>query len=392
MPDKPLESYINEKRMVELGARMVRIPSVTGEEKAMADFLAAEFKRMGLEVKTMGETPDRPNIIGRLRGSAGKPVLIFNGHIDVVPTGDRALWSFDPWAGIVRNGKLLGRGSCDMKLALAAEMEAVMALLDAGVKLNGDIILECVVDEERGGYKGTKYVTDNGVVGDFCINTDGGDLKIGICSKGDYGVEITTFGKATHASTPEKGVNAVHQMLAIANELRRIPRRCGWSARRHKLVGPPLINVSVMEGGIQRNMVPDKCRMVVDRRTVPGFETMDDARREIAEVIETQKRRDPRLHVEVKEIIDVDAYEIPETGPVVQALVSAATKVMGRKPRFTGCKGFTDGHWLTVNHGIPCATFGGNGGGVHGVDEYADIDSYVKSARVYALAALELVG
>lgn len=131
--------------------------------------------------------------------------------------------------------------------------------------------------------------------------------------------------------------------------------------------------------------------MIVDRRTVPGYETMNDARKEIANVIEEEKKRDPKLNVEVKEIIDVDAYEISDNEPVVQALLTAGKKVLGRKPKLAGCKGFTDGHWLTINHGIPCSTFGGLGEGVHGVNECAEIESFVKSAKVYSLAALTLV-
>jgi acetylornithine deacetylase/succinyl-diaminopimelate desuccinylase family protein len=392
MHRKTVDSYVNAERMTRLAVSLVKIPSVTGEEKQAADFLVNEFKAMGLEVRVMEEETNRSNVIARLKGKVGKPVLVFNGHVDTVPTGDLSLWSVDPFAGIVKDGKLYGRGSCDMKGGIAAMTEAVKAIQDSGQELRGDILLECVVDEERGGYKGTKYVTDNGVLGDFCINCDGGDLMVGICSKGDYGVEITAHGKAAHASRPELGVNAVHQMIHLANEIRRIPRRNGWSKRRHRQVGPPLINVSVFEGGLQRNMVPDYCRMVVDRRTVPTYETMDDARREIKEVIEQQRRHDPHLKVTMKEIIDVDAYEISSSEPVVRVLLTAGKKVLGWKPRLSGCKGFTDGHWLTVNHGIPCATFGGLGKGVHGVDEYADLESFVKSAKVYALAAVTLVG
>jgi len=391
MSQRSIDSYINAGRMTKLAADLVRIPSVTGNEKAVADFLVDEYKAMGLEVKVLAENVNRPNVIARLKGTVGKPTLIFNGHIDTVPVGDEKLWSVEPLGGVVKDGRLYGRGSCDMKGGIAGMTEAVRAIQDFHTKPKGDIVLECVVDEERGGYLGTKYVTERGVVGDFCINGDGGELKVGICSKGDYGVEIVTHGKAAHASRPELGINAVHQMIRLANEIRRIPRRNEWSKRRHKLVGPPLINISVLEGGVQRNMVPDYCRMVVDRRTVPTYETMDDARKEIANVIEEEKRRDPKLKVDVKEIIDVDAYEISYNEPVAQALLTAGKKVLGRKPRLSGSKGFTDGHWLTVNNGIPCSTFGGLGGGVHGVDEYADIESFVKSAKVYALAALSLV-
>ncbi|MCJ7609189.1 M20 family metallopeptidase [Candidatus Bathyarchaeota archaeon] len=387
---RQVDSYVDAQRLTRLAADLVKIPSVTGEEKAVGEFLADELRAAGLQVRTMGEDASRPNVVARLKGTEGRPVLIFNGHIDVVPPGDEKLWSYSPFAGTVENGKLLGRGSCDMKTGIAAMIEAVRAVQESGQCIRGDIVLECVVDEERGGYKGTKYVTDHGVTGDYCINCDGGDLMVGICSKGDYGVELTTIGKAAHASAPERGVNAIHQMIRLADEVRRIPRRNTWHRRRHRLVGPPLINISVIEGGLQRNMVPDRCSMIIDRRTVPSTETMDDARNEIRKVIEDEKKRDPLLRVELREIIDVDAYEVSEGEPVVQALLIAGKKVLGKRPRFTGCKGFTDGHWLTVNHGIPCATFGGLGGGVHGVDEYADLKSFVDSAKVYAHAAVAL--
>jgi acetylornithine deacetylase/succinyl-diaminopimelate desuccinylase family protein len=392
LPKKRIDSYIDAERLTKLAVNLVKIPSVTGEEKMVADFLAQEYKSMGLEVEILAEDMKRPNVVARLRGTEERPVLIFNGHIDTVPIGDEKLWSVEPFGATVKQGKLYGRGSCDMKTGIAAMTEAVRAIQESGEKPRGDIVLECVIDEERGGYLGTKYVTDKGVRGDFCINCDGGEQRVGVCSKGDYGVEVTMHGKAAHASRPDLGVNAIHQMIRFADEIRRIPRRNNWAERRHKLVGPPLINISVIHGGVQRNMVPDLCSMVIDRRTVPGYETMNDARKEIADIVVQQKKQDPKLNVDIREIIDVDAYEISPNEPVVQALLTAGKKVLGKKPKLSGCKGFTDGHWLTTNHGIPCATFGGIGSGTHGVDENADIESFVKSAKVYALAALGLVG
>jgi len=383
--------WVDRDRLLGLTRELVRIPSVTGEEAQLAEFLAKRMEAVGLEVQVLGAERTRLNVVGRLRGSVGRPVLIYNGHMDTVPIGERSLWSQDPYGGDLVDGGLYGRGSQDMKAGLAAMIETVEALKRSGIQLRGDLLLEAVVDEERGGYLGTRWLVENGFRGDLAIVCEGGDLKLYTCHKGDYGVEISTIGKATHAATPEKGVNAVHKMIDVANALLAIPRRFHWEKRTHPLTGPPLISLSVIEGGIQRNMVPDHCRMVVDRRVVPRFESVEEARREFQAVLSELQAKDEQLKIETKEIIDVEPAEVAETEPIVTAMQTAAERALGYRLEIAGLKGFTDAHWMVNRHAIPTVSFGTRGGNIHGVDEYVEVDSIVSVAKVLTQLAADLL-
>lgn len=370
---------------------LVAIPSFSGEEERIASFLADKVEGLGLELEVGGFDAKRPNVVGTLKGSIGRPVLIYNGHMDTVPVGEGSKWSHDPFGGEIYDGRLYGRGSQDMKGGLAAMLEVVEAFKDAKVKPKGDLILEFVVDEERGGYFGTKWCVERKIMGDYAVICEGGDHKIYVCHKGDYGFELTVFGKAAHAATPEKGVNAIHKAIKIANALLQIPERFGWRKRSHSLVGEPIIGISVIQGGIQRNMVPDKCLMTIDRRVVPGFEDLEKARREVREVLEELKATDESLRFEIREIIAVEPAEISEDEVIVQALQSSAHKVLGKGLDIGGLKGFTDAHWLIKGLGIPTVSFGTHGGNIHGVDEYVEVASLIETAEVLAELAGSLL-
>ncbi|MEM3047549.1 MAG: M20/M25/M40 family metallo-hydrolase [Candidatus Bathyarchaeia archaeon] len=242
-----------------------------------------------------------------------------------------------------------------------------------------------------GRHLGTRWLVENGFKGDYAVICEGGDLRLYTCHKGDYGLEIRTVGKATHAATPEKGVNAVHKMIDVANALLAVPNRFRWEERNHPLAGPPLISISVIEGGIQRNMVPDRCRMVVDRRVVPRFETVEDARREVQTVLSELRAKDEKLSVETAEVIDVEPAEVSETEPIVSAMQTAAEKALGHRLEVAGLKGFTDAHWMVNQHRIPTVSFGTRGGNIHGVDEYVEIDSIISVAKVLAQLAVDLL-
>lgn len=382
--------HIEVTSVVSLTKRLIRIPSVTGQEEEIAEFVANELERLGLEVQLMGEEAERPNVVGRLLGSVGKPALVLNAHIDTVPPGDVSSWSVDPYSAEEKDGRIYGRGSCDNKSAVAAMIEAVKAIKKSKIKLKGDLLLEFVVDEERGGYEGTKWLLDRGVKGDYAVVCDG-ELEVATCHKGDYSVELTSLGRLAHAARPYEGINAVHQMINVANALLSIPHRYGWQNRKHTLCGIPYINVSVIDGGIQRNMVPDKCRMVIDRRVVPGLETLEDAKNEIETVLSELQRKDSDLTLKKKEIIAIEPQEISKGESVVEALIAAYERVVGTEPKIAGCMVFTDAHWFTNNYNIPAVCMGVSGGNEHGTDEYVEVDSLLTAAKIYSCVSVDLL-
>lgn len=372
---------------------MVRIPSVTGEEAAIAEYIARILEDIGFDVDEHMAEEGRPNVVGVMHGEEGSPKLILNGHMDTVPPGDFEKWNFDPYGGEISDGRLFGRGSCDMKGGLAAMMTAVKAIVDSGAQLRGDIIFTAVVDEEKGGYKGTKYIVDNGVLGDYALIAEPSQMDIHIAHKGDLGIEVTVYGKTAHAANPERGINAIHKMTDVINGILEIPQRFDWKNKKHRLVGTPTIGVSTIKGGIQRNIVPDTCSAVIDRRIVPTLESLEGARNEIEMQLDRLRNIDPQLDVKItKNILEVEACEISENEPVVKALKKAHVKLMEKEPDVKGILGFTDAHFLVNQGGVPTAMFGpGSIDQAHSENEYVEVKQLIKTSRIYAQTIVELL-
>jgi acetylornithine deacetylase/succinyl-diaminopimelate desuccinylase family protein len=378
---------IDKKEVTELTREMVKIPSITGNEAELADYIKSRLKEIGFKVSQIEVEKNRPNIIGKLEGQKGSPILLLNGHMDTVPPGDLEKWDHDPYIGTVEKGRLYGRGACDMKGGLASMLTAAKSIADSGESLAGNIIFTAVVDEERGSIKGTKVLVDQGIKADQALIAEPSDLKVNIAHKGDLGLEIILHGKVAHAANPSKGVNAVHKMIYLIQEILNIPEKYKWNERKnHSLVGLPTLGISVIKGGIQRNMVPDYCSAVFDRRTVPRLDSIDEAKRELLTIIEESKEKDPELVVELKNILEVESCEIRESEPIVQILKNCFKKIYLREPIVTGVSYFTDAHFLVNQGGIPSAMYGpGSIDQAHAVNEYVDLEQLVDSSKVYAL-------
>lgn len=219
---------------------MVRLPSVThppgGDEGRVQNYVAELFRRMGLEVDIFEPTDvpgltehegywpgldytGRPNVVGVWKGQGGGRDLILNGHCDVVPEGPHEQWSDDPFGGAVKNGRLYGRGSVDMKGGISAMAMAVQVLKDCGIKLKGDVILESVVNEELGGYNGTLACIVKGYRADAAIVTEPSDLKIEPANKGGQAYRITVEGMGAHTSFWWEGVSALDKAILIKQKI-----------------------------------------------------------------------------------------------------------------------------------------------------------------------------
>jgi acetylornithine deacetylase len=280
-----------------------------------------------------------------------------------------------------------------MKGGIASMLNAVETILDKGIELKGDLVLCTVVDEERGGYKGTEHIMNNGVRGDYALIAEPSKMNVLIANKGDLGMNLKVYGKTAHAANPQMGINAIHHLIKIVNRILEIPDKLNWSAKTHSLVGPPTIGISVIKGGIQRNMVPDYCSAIVDRRIVPGLETIDEAKKEIEVEITEAMAEDPQIKAELETFIEVEACEIGKNEKIVKTLLSSYRECFGLDPLVTGVSYFTDAHFMVNRYGIPTAIFGpGSIDQAHAVDEYVDIDQLVNASRVYALTLTELLG
>ena len=285
----------------------------------------------------------RVNVVGTRAGAGGGALLHLNGHIDVVPAG--AGWTVDPFGGVILDGRLYGRGSCDMKAGIAAAVYAAEAIRRAGVTLPGTIEVSGTVDEESGGFAGVAWLAEHGRVArgrtDYVIipeplNVD----RICIGHRGVYWFEVIVHGRIAHGSMPFLGVSAIERMGAVLEALpHRAAARAGRAGRRAMPVVPEgarhaTLNVNTIIGGqanetVQSPCVADRCRAVFDRRFLieEGFEA---TRAEVVQLLERTAARVPDLRYELNDLMVVHPVQAPEGSPVVASLQRSIQSVLGR--------------------------------------------------------------
>jgi acetylornithine deacetylase len=279
------------KRLIEIESVNPNMEEGTGEAK-IASFIVNCLESIGVEVFTQHVTDDRYNVIGVLRGEGDGPALMINGHMDTV--GVKGM-TIDPFKPFIENDNIHGRGACDMKGSLAGMIAAIKALINSNVKLKGDLLFSAVVDEE---YKsiGTekliqKHRSDAVIVGEPT------NLQIGIAHKGYVWLEIETHGKAAHGSIPEKGIDAIAHMAKIITQIQNLEK--AYVKKKHDLVGVPKIHTSTIEGGSEWSIIPDFCRLKLERRTIPG-ETFSTVVNEINDILSKLSEDVPSFKATVK--------------------------------------------------------------------------------------------
>lgn len=380
---------INQQRLLDLAADLVRIPSENppGNEAAVADFLTAYFRHLGIEPTVQEMAPGRPNVLVRLEGHEPGPHLIFNGHTDVVPAGPG--WTTDPYGGEIRGGRLYGRGSADMKGGVAAMIEAALTVYQ-GTPFRGAITLAMVADEEEGG-GGTRHAVQQGLRGDWAIIPEPTDLRPVIAHKGDFNFSITVQGQAAHGSVPERGVNAIYGAGRLLTAIQELNARL--AKRSHPLVGTPTISVGTIHGGEITCMVPAVCRVAVDRRVIPG-ERPDDVIDEVRELLATLAEDDPDFRAEMEVPIQALPMELAPDQPVVSALRNATRQVAGEDPGVFGWAATCDASILAEEAQTPSVIFGPGSieQAAHRPDESVAVAELVACAEIYVLTILDLLG
>jgi len=347
----------------------------------------------------------RVNVVGSRRGGGG-PVVHLNGHIDVVPPGDG--WTLDPFAGIVRDGRIFGRGVCDMKAGLAAAVYAAEAIARAGVQLPGTIEISGTVDEESGGFAGVAWLAERGRIArartDYVIipeplNVD----RICIGHRGVYWFELTVRGRIAHGSMPFLGVSAVDGMTEVLAAIRH-ELEPALAARVTAMPVVPeaarhaTINVNAIEGGqpidgIQTPCVADRCRAIFDRRFLieEGFGRAKD---EIDALVKRALLVVPGVEYDLRDLMVVEPVLTPHGSPVVSAVERAIARVLDRQATLVASPGTYDHKHIARIAGIPhCIAYGpGELELAHQPDESCRIDDLVNATKVMALAALDLMG
>ncbi|MBA3640609.1 MAG: acetylornithine deacetylase/succinyl-diaminopimelate desuccinylase family protein [Acidobacteriota bacterium] len=401
--------------LVAFTADLIRIPTVNppgelyedcarliGDRLALGGFEVEYHAAEGRPEHTSAHP--RVNVVGLRRGRALRPAVHLNGHFDVVPAG--AGWTLDPFGGVVRDGRVYGRGACDMKAGIAAAVYAAEAIRRAGVELNGSIEISGTVDEESGGFAGVAWLAQQKRLSadrqDFVIipeplNVD----RICIGHRGVYWFEVTTHGRIGHGSMPFLGVSAIEHMGVILDRMRRelLP------ALASRTTGVPVVpdgarhatlNINGIMGGqdvngIQTPCVADLCRAVFDRRFLleEGF---DATRAEIQALLDRATAETPQLAYALRDLMVVHPVRTPEGSPLVASLERGIQHVLGRPAVQIASPGTYDHKHVDRIAGIPnCVAYGpGILDLAHQPDEWCGIDDLVNSTKVLALSVLEL--
>jgi acetylornithine deacetylase/succinyl-diaminopimelate desuccinylase family protein len=389
---KMIDKNLDRKYIQNLLVNLIRIPSVNppekeGEKKA-ALFLIEKMKELGLETIYDEIVPGRANATGILKGKKEGPTLILNGHLDVVPA-NADLWDNKPFEPVVKERKMYGRGTADMKGALAAMLGAVKLIRDNYFEYKGKVIVSFVCDEERSNLGVTNFLKNN-IKADFAIIGEPTNLEIARAIRGIAVFKITTIGKAGHSSKPKDSVNAIYKMSKI---LERLQTYCNdLENRHHEILPPPTIAVSIIRGGNKENIIPDKCEIIVDRRLIPG-ETGDTALSELTDMLNEIKCKDKNFD------FFIERLEKPFTLPGELTLSNSFVKKVANiyrsyfnveKPPIVGFQASCEQTFF-LNMGIDALIFGpGSIAQAHVADEYVELEQLFKAAGFYASCILNL--
>jgi acetylornithine deacetylase len=340
-------------------------------EGEIARFVAGWLEGAGLEVKLDEPESGRPNVIGIVRGSGGGRSLMLNAHMDTVGVA----YMERPHEPVVEGNRLYGRGAYDMKGGLASIMVATARA--KRLSLRGDVILTAVSDEEFASI-GTSSVVKQ-YRADAAIVTEPTELEICVAHKGFAWLEVETMGTAAHGSLPELGIDAIVKMGKVLIGLEELDHSLRASPG-HPLLSSGSVHASLIEGGQGLSTYPDRCRLSIERRTIPG-ETRDTVEAEIQHIFDRIVASDPAFRAAKRTTLVREPFEVDEGERIVQLVREKAHTALGREPAITSASAWMDAALLTAV-GIPTVVFGPGGEGAHAVVEWADLDQVELCAAV----------
>jgi acetylornithine deacetylase/succinyl-diaminopimelate desuccinylase-like protein len=387
-------AHVSEAETLELARELVRIPSITGHEgRAISDRMLAWLGEAGLESGQQEIEPERVNVWARVDGAPG-PRLLLNGHLDTKPVENMTV---PPFSADLRDGRLYGRGACDMKSAVAAAMVATRAVRRAGIPLRGSLIFGSEVGEEGGGWRLTDLV-DGPCQCDLIVCCEPTELDLHLGSRGGFPIVVATRGLATHTGMAYRGVNAIEKMAKVIAAMYALPQ----FHRVDPIWGRSPINAMEIHGGGKVTAsVPDECETIFDIRLNPDLPPA-----EIESALEALLARlradDPRLDVSWRfrglasaasqRASGRPAAVVEPDHPLVRATLEAAEAATGQRPRFGGFPGGCSQGLLRHRDGTPGVVIGpGSLEQAHGADEWIEVEQIGRAARIYAaLAAVAL--
>ncbi|MFX0072690.1 MAG: M20 family metallopeptidase [Candidatus Hermodarchaeota archaeon] len=367
-----------------------------GKYREISKFTADKMKEIGLDTKIK-----RNNVVGEW-GNGNGTTLILNAHLDTVPCYDG--WTKNPYGGEIIDNKIYGRGSSDDKACVTAEIFAIKALIDAGIQLNGKVIVTAVVNEEIGGLGGAEYIVNEGIVrGDACLLGDssveypvayrGGVLQVSFIIKGVRRHAMFYPDLPPPNRNKYFGINAIEKMLKIMNFLKVMQEEL-YKIETKYSVPPDLpakissVNFTQIEGGTSTTTVPDKCVLHCLINVIPEID-LEEIKTKILDFIEEMKKNDPLLDIIVQIPIFTEPTKTDIDTKFAKAVKQAYKSIFNEEREFKLLIGTTDAHHFQRKsiETILIGPFRGDNN-IHAQDEFVYIEDIITTAKLYALTAL----
>jgi succinyl-diaminopimelate desuccinylase len=384
-PSDRLQDFLIDREIIELCRRLIQSRSINppGNELEIALFAADYLSRAGLKAELVEHGEGRASVFATLKGSGGKPALLYSAHLDTVPVGAEQ-WQYDPFNGELEGGRIWGRGASDMKSGLAAIMAAAKALASTRLPLKGDLFLALTAGEEVGLLGAHHLVKRHEMerVGMIIVGEPSSN-EVVIAEKGALWVELVTSGKTAHGSMPDCGRNALTMMLALLNEIEKMPLTCDV----HPLLGVFTRSINSISAGVAINVVPDRCLATIDMRTVPG----QDHKVILAQIeksIDLLKERSPGFQATIRPLADYQPIAIEPDVVEVNAFMDVVSQVRGVQGKPKAVRYYSDAAVYVPVLKVPMVICGpGIAELAHQPNEYVETDKLVEAARIYSLFA-----
>ncbi len=379
--ERPSDQDVSSLLMGLVGINSINPSLVAGAagESGIAEYVASWLRKAGLQVEVQEVRPSRPNVVARVAGTGHGRSLMLNAHLDTVGVAGMN----DPFRPRVEGDRLYGRGAYDMKAGLAAIMLAARSVQRAG-GAQGDLIVTAVMDEEYAS-AGTEAVLARHQA-DGAIVTEPTGLRLCTAHKGFAWLSVSTEGRAAHGSRPDLGMDAIAHMGRVLVHLEALQKQLA-QGQAHPLLGTGSLHASLIEGGQELSSYPERCRLQIERRTIPG-ETPDAVLQEILAELQAQSTNDQSFRAEAELLFWREPFEVDPEAPIAQAVQQAATAITGGRSQVYGDTPWMDAALLS-SAGIPTVVFGPGGEGAHAVVEWASISQTATCAEILAQAAMD---
>ncbi|MCP4177097.1 MAG: ArgE/DapE family deacylase [bacterium] len=366
-------------KLVQIDSRNPSLETNAPGEAECAEYVSQILNELGLEVKLYKLKNKHINVVGILKGKGNGKSLMLNAHMDTVGIEGMS----EPFSGKISNGRLYGRGSQDMKGSLASMLSAVKTIVDNNIKLNGDLIIAAVADEEYSSF-GTEDLIKHHIT-DAAIITEPTDLSILLAHRGFIWYEVETIGKAAHGSRYDLGIDANMHMGCFLSELSLLEKELR-TRDKHPLVGQPSLHASMINGGTDISTYSAKCNLKIERRTLPG-ETETQITKSLQNIINKLSKENPDFKATVKHILLRQPFENCTNSKIAKIAGNVIEHNLNRACKFDGGAFWTDAALLS-NVGIDTIIVGPKGDGLHTEEEWVDLNSLYKLTNILIETAI----